>query len=127
MIPKSELVPGCMYNGTCRNASQAVWDGRKFIYIRCEWYGDEHIEYISHPEDDEVHDVFVPLEEVSDFRVLTKHEMKQARWYKGYGQVEEMMWVNGVFLYDWGTEEKEAYHLDDGKPYPFLPVKEIKK
>lgn len=125
MIPKSELVLGCMYKGTCRNASMAVWDGRKFIYERHK-FGDTYNEYICHPDDDDIYDVFVPLTEVPFFRIIPKHEMKQARWYKGYGQVQEMMWVNGVFLYDWGTEEKEAYHLDDSKPYPFLPVEEIK-
>lgn len=127
MITKDKLIPGYLYKGTSRNAFNAVWDGKKFIYIRCEWYGDTHPEYISHPEDETHYDVFIPLEKVEDFKIIPKHEMKQAHWYKGYGIVEEMMWVNGVFLYDWGSEEKEAYHIDDGNDYPFIPVEEIRK
>jgi hypothetical protein len=126
MIPKSDLVPGCKYKGTCRNAEEAVWDGTRFIYIRHK-FGDSYPQYIFHPDDDEVYDVFTPTEFINDFKVLSKLQMKEAQWYKGYGTVDEMMWVNGVFLYDWGTEEKETHHLDDGKLLPFLPVEEIKK
>ena len=32
IIPKSELIINKKYNGNCRNASEAVWNGEKFIF-----------------------------------------------------------------------------------------------
>lgn len=125
MIPKSHLVPGVKYIGKSRSTTEAVWDGYKFHFIQTEWYGDEHNMTIKHPEDDNVHDVFEPIAEDTTFRVIPKHQMKQARWYKVFGTVERAMWVDGMFLYDWGSTEKEAHHLDDGTEHPFLPYAEI--
>ena len=34
IIPKSELIPNKEYEGVCRNASKAIWNGKKFIYTR---------------------------------------------------------------------------------------------
>lgn len=125
MIPKSHLVPGVKYIGESRNTSEAVWDGYTFHYLHTEWYGDVYNNTLDHPEDDDVHDVFVPIAEDTTFRVIPKHQMKQARWYKVLGTVERAMWVDGMFLYDWGSTEKESHHLDDGTEHPFLPYAEI--
>ena len=59
-IPKRKLRVGVTYIGSCRNADEAVWNGRKFEYRRYkfgEWYDDT----INHFEDDDGYDVFVPI------------------------------------------------------------------
>ena len=64
-IPKSELVIGHEYNGHCRNASKATWDGKKFHYERYK-FGNTFDETINHYEDDydSSIDVFVPVKEI---------------------------------------------------------------
>lgn len=59
-IPLHELKVGKTYIGTCRNASEAVWLGDKFEYIRYKW-GETFPEKINHFEDDDGYDVFVPI------------------------------------------------------------------
>ena len=44
----------------CRNASEAVWDGEKFTYLRTK-FGTTYTEFINHFEDDDGYDVFVPI------------------------------------------------------------------
>ena len=65
IIPKSELIINKKYNGNCRNASEAVWNGEKFIYKRHK-FGTNYIEEINHYEDDDGYDVFVPIEEINN-------------------------------------------------------------
>ena len=65
IIPKSELIINKKYNGNCRNASEAVWNGEKFIYKRHK-FGTDYIEEINHYEDDDEYDVFVPIEEINN-------------------------------------------------------------
>ena len=65
IIPKSELIINKKYNGNCRNASEAVWNGEKFIYKRYK-FGTDYIEKINHYEDDDGYDVFVPIEEINN-------------------------------------------------------------
>lgn len=60
VIPKSELVAGQTYQGNCRNACEAVWNGRVFVYDRCK-FGSKYKEEINHFEDDDGYDVFVPM------------------------------------------------------------------
>ena len=60
-IAKKDLVVGKTYQGECRNASEAVWDGRQFMYRRYKW-GTTYTENINHYEDDDGYDVFVPIE-----------------------------------------------------------------
>ena len=60
IIPKSELIINKKYNGNCRNASEAIWNGEKFIYKRHK-FGTNYIEEINHYEDDDGYDVFVPI------------------------------------------------------------------
>ena len=64
-IPKSELVVGQEYNGHCRNASKATWDGKKFHYERYK-FGSTYEDTINHYEDDDKPgiDVFVPVKEI---------------------------------------------------------------
>ena len=66
MIPKSDLVHGEYYWGTCRNASTARWDATKnqFTYWRHK-FNDMFLETIRHPEDDDGFDLFKPTERVT--------------------------------------------------------------
>lgn len=64
IIPKSELKVGAYYSGVCRNARTARWDGEKFHHWRTKW-GAKFIETIKHREDDDVFDVFDPVEVVT--------------------------------------------------------------
>ncbi len=61
-IPKNKLVKGNTYIGTCRNATEAIWLGDKFEYIRYK-FGYTYPEKINHFQDDDGCDVFVPLKE----------------------------------------------------------------
>ncbi len=65
IIPKSELIINKKYNGNCRNASEAVWNGEKFIYKRHK-FGTTYNEEINHYEDDDGYDVFVPIEYIGE-------------------------------------------------------------
>lgn len=60
-ISKKDLVIGKKYKGYCRNASEAIWLGDKFEYIRTK-FGDTFTEKINHFEDDNGFDLFVPYE-----------------------------------------------------------------
>lgn len=61
-IPKDKLVEGKTYIGTCRNAHEAVWNGKEFVYKRYK-FGFTYDEEINHFQDDDGsgYDVFVPL------------------------------------------------------------------
>lgn len=59
-LPLHELRVGETYIGTCRNASEAVWNGKKFIYQRYKW-GSIYDEEINHFQNDDGYDVFVPV------------------------------------------------------------------
>ena len=59
-IPKEELIVGETYIGDCRNASEAIWDGEKFTYMRTK-FGCTYPEDINHFQDDDGYDVFVPI------------------------------------------------------------------
>ena len=59
-IPKKDLIKGRTYIGECRNASEAIWNGEVFIYQRHKF----HLVYpeeITHFEDDDGSDLFVPI------------------------------------------------------------------
>ena len=64
-IPKEKLITGKRYEGACRNASEAEWDGEKFTYKRHK-FGDVYDESINHFQDDDGYDLFVPLKEIED-------------------------------------------------------------
>jgi hypothetical protein len=59
-IPKEELVAGETYIGDCRNASEAVWNGERFTYMRTK-FGTTYPEDINHFQDDDGFDLFVPI------------------------------------------------------------------
>ena len=63
-IPKEKLIVGKCYEGSCRNASNAVWNGEKFTYRRTK-FGYTYDEDINHFQDDDGFDLFVPLKEVN--------------------------------------------------------------
>jgi hypothetical protein len=61
-IPKDELIVGKTYIGDCRNASEAVWNGDVFTYMRTK-FGTTYPEDINHFQDDDGYDVFVPIKQ----------------------------------------------------------------
>jgi len=66
MLCLKELNKGHTYLGKCRGATTAQWNGEYFVIARWEmttWIFD----YVPHPEEDEGHDIFVPVFD------LTKH------------------------------------------------------
>lgn len=62
-ISIDKLEDGCTYYGHCRNASEAVWNGHKFTYMRTKW-GYTYPEDINHFQDDDGYDVFVPIKKI---------------------------------------------------------------
>lgn len=56
-IPKENLEADAWYEGKCRNASYARWDGIRFHYLRHK-FGEKFWEEIECPEDDRGFDVF---------------------------------------------------------------------
>ena len=60
-IAKEDLIVGKKYKGHCRNASEAVWDGKCFEYTRYK-FGDSYQERIRCPEDFIGYDVFYAQE-----------------------------------------------------------------
>ena len=64
-IPKKDLKDNVLYEGSCRNASEAVWNEgkQKFTYWRTK-FGSTYKEDINHFEDDDGYDLFVPFKEV---------------------------------------------------------------
>ena len=46
--------------GSCRNSSEATWNGTVFIYERYK-FGSYYNDEINHFEDDDGYDLFVPL------------------------------------------------------------------
>ena len=61
-IPKKDLIIGKTYIGDCRNASEAIWNGKVFVYKRTK-FGYTFDEKINHFEDDDGFDLFVPIKE----------------------------------------------------------------
>jgi hypothetical protein len=67
VIPKAELKHGAYYEGSCRNASVARWDGvvQLFTHWRTK-FGRKFVETIHCPEDEQDFDVFI-AKKVVDF------------------------------------------------------------
>ena len=59
-IPLDQLEVGARYEGTCRNASEAVWNGKQFEYKRYK-FGDWMYARINHFQEDDGNDLFVPI------------------------------------------------------------------
>jgi hypothetical protein len=59
-IPLHELEIGKTYIGFCRNASEAIWQGDRFVYQRFKW-GTTFPDTINHFQNDDGYDVFVPI------------------------------------------------------------------
>jgi hypothetical protein len=69
-IPKDKLKHGAYYVGMCRNANVARWDGDKEVF----WHwrsrlGSTFPETIKHPFDEDIFDVFYPMEETTKDRI----------------------------------------------------------
>lgn len=67
-IPKDKFVVGKYYEGGCRNARVARWNGTVFIYWR-EKFGCVLAEAINCPEDDIGFDLFYATREMADDEV----------------------------------------------------------
>ena len=67
LVPVARLVTCAFYEGSCRNASVAVWDGivKRFTYVRHK-FGDAFLEEINTVEQDDGHDLFLPHFEIKD-------------------------------------------------------------
>lgn len=59
-IPKKDLIIGKKYLGNCRNTTEAKWNGIFFTYTRYK-FGTSFKDEINHFEDDDGHDLFIPL------------------------------------------------------------------
>ena len=59
-IPKSFLVVGEEYWGSCRNSDIARWTGEKFVYQRFK-FGVSYEDEVNHFQDDDGYDLFVPI------------------------------------------------------------------
>jgi hypothetical protein len=59
-IPKDKLIVGKKYVGDCRNAQEGVWNGKRFEIKRYKW-GMWEDDTLNHFQDDDGHDVFVPI------------------------------------------------------------------
>lgn len=66
-IPLNQLEIGKTYIGSCRNASEAVWQGEKFIYQRHK-FGFTFPEEINHFQNDNGFDVFVSIKIKKDVK-----------------------------------------------------------
>jgi len=64
-IPKKDLIVGRKYYGTCRNATEAVWLGTEFEHLRIKFH-NKYKEKINHFEDDDGHDLFVPIKIIEE-------------------------------------------------------------
>ena len=62
-IPKDKLEVGATYEGTCRNADKAVWNGECFDYKRYK-FGEWEDAKINHFQDDNGFDLFVPIKKI---------------------------------------------------------------
>ena len=62
-IPKENLEVGATYEGTCRNADKATWNGKCFDYKRYK-FGEWEDAKINHFQDDNGYDLFVPIKKV---------------------------------------------------------------
>ena len=62
-IPKDKLEVGATYEGTCRNADKAVWNGKCFDYKRYK-FGEWEDAKINHFQDDNGYDLFVPIKKI---------------------------------------------------------------
>ena len=66
-IAKKDLVHGAYYQGTCRNASVARWNGERevFVYWRYK-FGEYFLDEVKHPEDDNIYDVFIVDKQIEE-------------------------------------------------------------
>lgn len=63
IIRKKDLIKNHYYQGKCRNADVALWNGYEFVYMRNK-FGTFFPETIKHIEDDEGSDLFIAFKEV---------------------------------------------------------------
>lgn len=67
IIAKADLVDGAHYEGRCRNATVARWNGTREVFVHWRTkFGQTFLETIRHPGDEEHFDVFVPIRRLDD-------------------------------------------------------------
>ena len=59
-IPKKDLIIGKAYIGSCRNASEGIWNGEEFEIKRYKW-GMWEDDTVDHFETFTQHDIFIPI------------------------------------------------------------------
>lgn len=60
-IAKADLKHGAYYEGHCRNARYARWNGDEEIFYHWRTkFKFKYLECIHHPDDEQVYDVFYP-------------------------------------------------------------------
>ena len=64
-IPLDKLEVGKTYIGRCRNAHEAVWNGKRFVYQRYK-FGFTYPEEINHFQHDNGYDLFIPFKEKTE-------------------------------------------------------------
>jgi len=64
IIRKSDLIKNRYYQGKCRNADVALWNGFEFVYMRNK-FNYTFPETIKHMEDDYGNDLFIAFKEVT--------------------------------------------------------------
>lgn len=77
-IPKSKLMIGRTYIGSCRNAEKAVWTGSEFVYERHK-FGTSYLDHIKHFQDDDGYDLFVPI--LEEKTIMVDVEVNHAEGY----------------------------------------------
>jgi hypothetical protein len=70
IIARTDLVHGMYYEGHCRNAKVARWNGERgaFIHWRTK-FGSTFLEGIKHPDDEQHFDVFLPFRQLDEAEV----------------------------------------------------------
>lgn len=64
-IPKSALIRGHRYLGSCRNTTEAIWNGDLFEYQRTK-FGDTYTDLIEHFSDNPETDIFIPIKDLGE-------------------------------------------------------------
>lgn len=129
-IPKSSLIIGQEYYGTCRNSSIALWDGEEFIYERYK-FGYTYPEDIKHFEDDDGngYDVYLPVMIKNRILETFKRELKKMS-SRGWDQIYVMVDIHDTIFkacyreperLEWLGKSKEALQkLSEDKRFKLI-------
>lgn len=117
-IPKDQLEVGAEYEGSCRNATRATWNGKKFEYKRYKlgfWMDDA----VNHFQDDDGYDVFVPIRKVDHGRNTFINQWKMI--YNLLANIKTLM--DATYQDNGGKMTKQ--HVDDIVEYIHMSIDNI--